>query len=168
VRVPTKQDNNIEWIDAWLKPVELQKVVRVTYDFDTAQLKVIETTASRTGMEWEIDAFFVSMCVREKDERPHYPLAFLCVDRASDFILNVHLAHHARYERDFIDYFVNIIKEHKILPKRISIKKQELGTYLEPILEKFSIELNLVTKFAVLDKARWSLSQELTRGEKYV
>lgn len=168
VRVPTKQDNNIEWIDVWLKPVELQKIVRVTYEFDTAQLKDIETTASRTDMEWEMDAFFVSMCVREKDERPHYPLAFLCVDRASDFILNVHLTHHARYERDFIDYFVNIIKEHKILPKRILVKKQELGTYLEPLLEKFSIELNLVTKFAALDKARRSLSQELTKGEKYV
>jgi len=168
VRLPRQQDNNIEWTDAWLKPVELQKIVRVTYDFDTAQLKDIETTASRTDMEWEIDAFFVPMCVREKDEKPHYPLAFLCVDRTSDFILSVHLAHHARYERDFIDYFVNIIKEHKILPKKILIKKQELGTYLEPLLEKFSIELNLVTKFAVLDKARRSLSQELTKGEKYV
>jgi len=66
------------------------------------------------------------------------------------------------------DYFVNIIKEHKILPKKILTKKQELETYLEPLLEKFSIELNLVTKFAALDKVRRSLSQELTKGEKYV
>ncbi|MBN2621093.1 hypothetical protein JXB22_08385 [candidate division WOR-3 bacterium] len=163
VRALTGQGNDLVWSDTRQKPQELKEIVKVSYDL-AARLKGIETSLSRTDMKWEIDTFFMPMPVKEKKGRPYYPLVFLCIDKTSDFIVGVHLAHRARYEMDFVDFFVDIIKEHKILPRRILAKKQELINFLEPLLERFSIEPEIVTKFTVLDKAQRAIFQEIAKG----
>lgn len=103
VRAPTGQGNDLVWSDTRQKPQELKEIVKVSHDL-AARLKGIETSLSRTDMEWEIDTFFMPMPVKEKKGRPYYPLVFLCIDETSDFIVGVHLAHPARYEMDFIDF----------------------------------------------------------------
>jgi len=168
VRIPKRKNETIEWVDAWLEPLSLCKIVRVFKKLDNERLQRIEKIASHTKMVWEIDSFYVETCVREKDGRPLYPITFMCVDQDSDFVLNVNLVSHKRFEDEFIEYFLKLVEEHKLLPKEILVKKEELFIYLKPFAEMFNIALKSVKRLTAIEKARKSMFEFFTKGDQYV
>ena len=167
VRVPDKEDETVKWTDAWLEPLPWRKIVRVSKKLDSERLQKIATTASGTKMVWEIDTFYVETCVRERDERPFYPITLMCVDRESDFILGMNLVSHKRFEDELLEYFFKIVEEHKVLPKEILVKKEEPLIYLQPVAEFFNIELKSVKRLSAIEKVRKSMLDFFAKGDRY-
>lgn len=165
VRAPKKEGDNIEWTDAWLEPIPLKETVRTTGKIDKERIQKISRTVSHTEMIWEIDSFYTLQCVQEnKGERPFYPVTFMCVDQASDFVLGVHLTPKHREEEEFIEYFLDTVEKNGLLPAKLLVRNKEFLPLVKPLTEIFNIELESVKTLSAVNKARRSMLEFFTRS----
>ena len=166
VRIPKKEGETLEWMDAWLEPPPpLKKMVIMVKEMDESRLKRIEKTASRQEMIWEIDFFHFPACVEEKGGRPYYPLAFLWVDQDSYYILHTYLTTPKKYRIEFIEQFLHCLEKVKILPAEILVKKGELFSYLCPFTERLNIKLSLVEELDAIEEARNDMVEYFDKGK---
>jgi len=106
---------------------------------------------------WEIDFFYHPNPVQERGERPYYPYVMLWVDHYSGMILAFHLARHARYKPEFIERFLELAENTKVLPKEIFVKKEETFKLLEPLTSGLGIELSKMKRLMELEEAKDSM-----------
>ena len=97
VRVSRKQGKKIEWKDEWLAPTPIDQSMPESDEQETPavplneiRLHKIQQNTSRKNQSWEIDCFYASSAVTDK-ERPYFPILYLCVDSESSFILDFNL-----------------------------------------------------------------------------
>ncbi|MBL7068282.1 MAG: hypothetical protein ISS34_00265 [Candidatus Omnitrophica bacterium] len=149
------QDVNMEWKDAWLKPAPLlRKMVLMVKSIDEERLENIRKECTRQKETWEIDYFYAPMYIAEKSKRPYFPVALLFADRYSYFILNAHVSNHDNFRTEFFEELFKIFEEHKTIPEKIAVRKDEFILYLKPFSERLGIKVSMATKLRVIDSAR--------------
>ncbi len=157
VRVSEKDGGTLIWKDKWLKPEPLEKVEFVPEPADEVRLQRIKREAAREQQTWEIDFFYSSVPVREKEERPCYPYTILFVDNYSGFILNSHMTPHSNYEIELSEKFLDLMENTQILPKEVYVKKKEVFKIIEQITTILGIKLRLVKKLEMSKQAQYAM-----------
>ena len=157
VRVPKKDKTGLSWRDMWMEPLPLQKGEIIVEPVDEVRLaKIKRRIPNRQGV-WEVDYFYYSEPIREKEERPFYPYITLWVDQHSGFILSYDLAEPAKCMSEFQRNFFKLAEKRKILPREILVKREETLKLLEPITSELGINLKKVKKLKMLEEAQASM-----------
>ena len=164
VRVPKKGKTGLSWRDMWMEPLPLQKGEIIAEPVDEVRLaKIKRRIPNRQGV-WEVDYFYYSEPIREKEERPFYPYITLWVDQHSGFILSYDLAEPAKCMSEFQKNFFKLAEKRKILPREILVKREETLKLLEPITSELGINLKKVKKLKMLEEAQASM-RNFTTGK---
>jgi len=164
VRVPKKDKTGLSWRDEWIEPLPLKKAEIIVEPIDTDRLEEIKDRIPHGQGVWEIDFFYYSQAVKEKEGRPFYPYITLWVDHHSGFILKHHLAKPAECISEFPGQFLKLAENYKTLPQEILVKKEETFKLLEPITSELGIKLRRVKRLRMLEDAQASMSK-FTAGE---
>jgi len=164
VRVPKKGKTGLSWRDVWMEPLPLQKGEIIVEPIDMIRLEKIKRRIPYRQGVWEVDYFYYSHAVKEKEERPFYPYITLWVEQHSGFILSHDLAKPAECISEFQGQFLKLAENYKTLPQEILVKKEEIFTLLKPIASKLGINLRRVKSLRMLEDAKASMSK-FTAGE---
>jgi len=113
---------------------------------------------------WEVDFFYYSPAVKDKEGRPFYPYVTLWVEHHSGFILSYHLAKPAECISEFQGQFLKLAENYKTLPQEILVKKEETFKLLKPITSELGINLRRAKKLKMLEDAKASMFK-FTAGE---
>lgn len=155
VRVPKKKKDGFIWRDEYLKPDPPEEIEIVVESINTELLKRIRSTIKGHEGTWEIDFFYFTQPVKDKtDERPYYPYAVLWLDSDADYILNYSLARPRKALSELPNQFMKTVKNLKILPKEIKVKKEEIYNLLKPLTSMLGIKLNIVDRLRSLENAK--------------
>jgi len=153
VRVPTREEKGLRWMNEWLEPHHLEKV-EIVIAVDDSRTERIKRIASNQNSVWEIDFFYYPTGVRDKKERPYYPYTLLIADHHSYLILTHHLAKPSEYIYEFTERFLRFIENIRSLPGDILVRKEEAFRLLEPITSKLGINLILVDRLPAVEEAK--------------
>ena len=105
---------------------------------------------------WEIDAFFTPSPV-DNGDRPFLPFTLLCAERDSGMILGTVLAEVKTWETEFVKAFFESVEQHKILPNKLSLRKEELRQLFAALAAQLGIEIELTKKLTAVDRAKRGL-----------
>jgi len=162
VRVPRKDGNGLTWKDEWLEPVLPKKGKSAAEPVNDALLqKVIGRNLPRRG-SWEIGSFRAPQPVREKDERPFFPIMTLFVERGSGFIRKYHMESAVASRPRYAAMLLGQAEEHGVLPVEIFVDKEEVFNALHPVASKLGIRLG-IDDLSALEDARESMNTFLGR-----
>jgi len=160
VRVPQKDKiGGLSWEDRWLKPLPLEKAEFIVEPIDTDRLEEIKNRIPNGQGVWEVDFFYYSQPIKEKEGRPFYPYVTLWVEHHSGFILKHHLAKPAECISEFQGQLLKLAENYKSLPQEILVKKEEAFKLLEPITSELGIKLRRVKRLKMLEDAQASMSK---------
>ena len=165
VRVSKKGKTGLSWRDMWMEPLPLQKGEIIVEPVDEVRLEKIKRRIPNRQGVWEVDYFYYSEPIREKEERPFYPYITLWVDQHSGFILSYDLAEPAKCMSEFQRNFFKLAEKRKILPREILVKREETLKLLEPITSELGINLKMVKKLKMLEEAQESM-RNFNTGKK--
>jgi hypothetical protein len=129
-----------QWKTEWLKPAPLRRAAVRPFSIDEVRLQRIKNTGRVQHGIWEIDADYISMPV-QGDDRPYFPYSFLCADHDSGFIFGTVLAEPSTWETEFPKAFLDSVEDHKILPRTLWVRKEELRELFEPVASRLGIEV---------------------------
>jgi len=160
-----KMTGSLSWEDKWLKPLPLEKAEFIVEPINNADRleKIKRRIPHRQGI-WEVDFFYYSQAIKEKEERPFYPYVTLWVEHDSGFILKHHLAKPAECISQFQGQFLKLAEDVKSLPQEILVKKEETFKLLKSIASELGIKLIKVKRLSMLEEAQASMSK-FTAGE---
>lgn len=161
IRVPVKKGNNLTWREHWLEPSLLRKKENAPVPIDELRMENIRKKLFNQHGIWEIDYFYSPMPVKDEKQRPYYPYVFLWIDQDSYFILHHNLTGHHNYELEFLDQFLSVIEEYKLMPQEVWVKKEELFKLIEPIISGLGINLRLVKRLKAVKNTRTSMFRSL-------
>ncbi len=162
VRVP-QEENGLSWRDEWLNPGPFQKEKITPKPVDKDVLGWLKRKISQRQGVWEIDFFYSPSPIKE-GERPYYPYVVLCGNHFKDFILGSNVIKTNEMSSKFPEELLRLIREEKILPNKVLVKKREGYKLLESLTSKIGIELEEVDSLPVLEEARKSM-EEFFKGK---
>ncbi|MGQ9630970.1 MAG: DUF7309 domain-containing protein [bacterium] len=163
VRVPERKGNDWEWRDEWLRPLPMEKRRVGVKPINEVLLEKVKKISGRRGT-WEVGFFYSPVPVKEEeDERPYYPLVFLCVDHHSGFILGTHISGPREYAAEFPEQFLSSIEKIGFLPEEVQVEREGAWELLEPVTSKLNVKLKLVKRLQMLKGARNHLFNSLLR-----
>jgi hypothetical protein len=157
VWVPEEEKDGLRWGDEWLQPRPLEEAKIVAQPLDENQLERINRTITQRQGIWEIDSFYSPEAVKEKEERPYFPLVILWIEHHSGLILNCHLAKLTEGVSNIPEQFLKLAENIKSLPQEILVKKEETFELLEPITCKLGIKLRSVKRLIAIEEAQNSM-----------
>jgi len=152
----TVEDPEFEWDSQWLAPAPLIKTPVRPVPLDELRLQRIKKTSQGHRGIWEIDAFFTPSPV-DNGDRPFLPFTLLCAERDSGMILGTVLAEVTTWETEFAKAFLESVEQHKILPNKLSMRKEELRQLFAPLAAQLGIEIESSKKLAAVDRAKRGL-----------
>lgn len=157
-RVPEVSGGGRRWRDEWIAPVVPSRPAGVAAAPDELSLRRVKGSLSRRPMTWEIDVFYLPAVISE-GERPYIPSVLLCVDRGSGFIFGTEVMgpkERIQPSGKLMAYFSRA----GAFPSEIAVTKKNVFEMLEPTALALGIELRLVKRVRMLERARRALSKE--------
>lgn len=151
-----------QWGSQWLSPAPLVKATVGPFPLDEVRIQRIKNNSQAHHGVWEIDAFYMPAPVDGRD-RPFFPYTFLCADHDSAFILGTVLAEPSTWETEFPKTFLDNVEEHKLLPSKLSFRKEELKELFAPLATQLGIEVELTKKLPAVDRAKRGLLKFMGR-----
>jgi hypothetical protein len=142
-----------EWNSQWLSPAPRVKTAVKAFPLDEIRLQRIKKTRQENSGAWEIDAFFTPHPVAG-DDRPFFPIAFLCADHHSGFIFATVVAEPSTWETEFPKAFLESIEAHRLLPHKLSVRKEELRDLFGHLATRLGIEVEFTKKLPAVDRAK--------------
>jgi hypothetical protein len=150
------ENPEFEWESQWLAPAPLVKTTVRPVLLDEFRLQRIKKASQGHRGVWEIDAFFTPSPV-DNGDRPFLPFTLLCAERDSGMILGTVLAEVKTWETEFAKAFLESVEQHKIIPHKLSLRKEELRQLFAPLAAQLGIEIESSKKLAAVDRAKRGL-----------
>jgi len=151
-----------EWESQWLSPAPLVKAAVRSFPLDEVRLQRIKKSSQGHRGVWEIDGFFAPTPV-DGDDRPFFPYTFLSADHDSGFILATVITEPSKWETEFPKTLLDTVEEHKLLPRKLALRKQELRELFAPLAAQLNIEIELTKKLSAVDRAKRELLKFMER-----
>lgn len=161
IRLPVAGDHGMGWIDGWLVPAIEEQSVAVTPVVNEVQLERIRQAGYPQCGEWEVDFFRIPSAIGEKNTRPYFPYALLCMDRESSLMLTAHLAAPGQYAADFQGHICQIIEQQKAIPQIVYVCRPEMKELLQPIAAGLQIKLKSTRVLPLVQEGKSGLSGAL-------
>ncbi len=159
VRVSELKDGILCWRDEWLEPEPLEKTEIKSNPVDINLLRKIDRVITRRQGTWEVDFFYFPEAVREKNERPYYPLVVLWVNHNSGYVFNSHLVKSKENLSDLPLLFMKIVENIRLLPKVILVRREEAFGLLLSVARALGIKLRLVERLVIIEDVHDSMFQ---------
>jgi hypothetical protein len=157
-----QQTNTWQWRDQWLQPAPIPEPVSRSIPLDEVRLQRIKNASQPYVGTWEIDGYYTSEAV-DGDERPFFPYMMLCADHDSGFILGTVMANRSTWESEFVEALLGGIEQSKLLPKKLSLRKEELRGLFEPLATRLGIRVEITKKLPAVDRAKREFSKFMKR-----
>lgn len=151
-----------QWDSEWLRPAPFAKASLRPFPLDEVRLQRIKKNSRRYDGTWEIDTFFVASPV-DGDNRPFFPFTFLCAERGSGLIMGTVLAEQRTWELEFTKSFLDSVEQHKILPRKLSLRKEDLRQLFAPLATQLELEIEMTKKLPDVDRAKRGLLKFMER-----
>ena len=145
-----------EWDSKWLPPAPLAKATIRPVPLDELRLQRIKKASQRHRGPWEIDAFFTPSPV-DNGDRPFLPFTLLWAEPDSGTILGTTLAEVKNWEAEFSKNLIESIEQQKILPQKLSLRKEELRELFTPLATQLGIQIEKTNKLPAVDRAKRGL-----------
>jgi hypothetical protein len=87
----------------------------------------------------------------------------LCVDHDSGFILGTVLANPSTWESEFVEALLGGIEQSKLLPEKLSLRKEELRAHFEPVAARLGVRIEVTRKLPAVDRAKREFSKFMKR-----
>jgi hypothetical protein len=145
-----------EWDSQWLTPAPLVTTAIRPVQVDELRLQRIKKASQGHRGVWEIDAFFTPSPV-DNGDRPFLPFTLLCAERDSGMILGTVLAEVKNWEMEFAKAFLESVEQYKILPHKLSLRKEELRRLFAPLAAQLGVEIEVTKKLPAVDRAKRGL-----------
>jgi hypothetical protein len=153
VQVPVKTAVGWKWESQWLKPAPIEKVKARSYSLDEVRLQRIKRKSQQYPGIWEIDACYAPTPV-DGDDRPFFPYSLLCVDHDSGFIFGTAMAEPSTWQTQFPSEFLDCMENHKLLPRSLWLRKEELRALFAPLAVRLGIQVQAEKKLPNADRAK--------------
>lgn len=146
------------WEDAWHTPRPMVPERSSAARYDEIKARRI-AKACPPKNSWEIDTFFAPFPARGTDERPYYPVLFMCLERESSLILAARAFHPANCDQDVLAAFLDLMVERESRPVLLAVRKEKLQSLFKPLAVKLGIEL-VCQKHLLMDSLKELLVEE--------
>jgi hypothetical protein len=157
------QDKSGRWKDEWLKPLPVEKRRVVVKPMDTKRLEGVKGMMTQRQGVWEIDFVYFPQPVKEKKERPFYPLIIIWADHGSGLILNFHMQKYKECISGFPEEFLKLAEDIRSLPEEILVKKEEVFQLVQPVASDLEIKLRRVERLEALEAAHTDMLEFFKR-----
>lgn len=87
----------------------------------------------------------------------------LCVDHDSGFILGTVMANPSTWESEFVEALLSGIEQSKLLPEKLSLRKEELRAPFEPVATRLGVRIEVTRKLPAVDRAKREFSKFMKR-----
>ena len=161
VRLPIQNADEWRWESHAVKPAPRTKGKIESYPLDEVRLQRINKTSQVSQYAWETDAFYTPMPV-DGEDRPFFPYTFLCADHESGFIFGTAMAHPSTWQTEFPSALLDAIENHKLLPRALWVRKEELLGLFGPLAARLGIKVQLTRKLPSIDRAKRALLKHLS------
>lgn len=145
VRVPRGRLAPSLWHDRWAPlPAEPPTVFPIL-PLDEVRLQRLKHRCTRTGQAWELDTFYFPVPVQDR-QRPYFPKVIVIVEAGSGLALHTHLSPPPDHAAVFQESLLQFLEDHKVLPMRWRVCREETETLVRPIGAKLGIALEKATR----------------------
>lgn len=142
-------------IDRYLE--ENPQIVEVPVVYDDLMIKRIKKDLKKTKALWEVDISFTSDILAFNWEKV-YPAMLVVADKGSGEIIKVDMVSPDNLE-DLQLSFLEAIKAYKSIPKKVEILYKRNNIVLFDLLEKLSINVEIVDKLEVIPLKKREVSK---------
>lgn len=156
VRVPSTKGDGWEWASQRVEPSSLAEAHAERKVRDELRLQRIRKKIPQRQGIWEAD-FFPSSILVEGDDRPFYPLTFLCAHQGSGFVFGPILVEPSERESEFPEKILEWIERHRFLPSELRVRRAELSRIIEPVVTPLGIRMRITKRLDAVDHAKASL-----------
>lgn len=157
------QDKDGRWKDEWLEPLPVEKTRVFVGPMDMKRLERVKGMIPQRQGVWEIDFFYFPQPVKEKKERPFYPLIAIWADHSSGLILNYHMEKSEECISVFPEEFLKFVENIKTLPQEILVKKEEVFQLVQPVASDLEVKLRKVERLKALETAHTDMLEFFMR-----
>ncbi len=163
-RIPHKDGESWRWTEEWISPVLPDPNLNTAMAPDEVTVKRLRSSLEQKPMTWEMDMRYSPFAVEEdRGDRPHYPLALMCVDRDSGFIFGVELIS-PKDRPKIAGALLKFFSGAKVLPTELALANDELLEMLGPEASALGIRVRKVKRLKTLGKVRASFEKALRQG----
>ena len=153
-RVAQRTDSGYEWEDGsvpdYVVADELSTFLYVSED-ELARIRQTYPIHEQI-LECDVDYYFEPV-QDNKDERPYFPYLYLCIDAASEMIVDYQLLPHELAPAHVQHSFVQLVQKMKFIPSTIHIRNEDTYRILAPLALELAIEL-VPTQLPIIQRAR--------------
>jgi hypothetical protein len=126
---------------------------------EAATLQPLRRLPLAADQAWELDVFPAPCLISPPGQRPYIPQMLLCVDRASGFILMIHIAETTSHWNQFYRQLVQTLKATRTRPATWRVQRQSVLQWLRPLAEAIGTTVNLAPSLPSLNEARAGLAE---------
>jgi len=152
VRYYVESQEGWKWKDEWAKlPPKKENNIKVEV-LKEKHLDFLGKFAVVKKAIWEIDSFYSIVPMKPKDYKPYYPMVIMCLDGITGDILGLALMEFQNYyDENVLKFFLKIMAKRRYIPSEIKVRRKELYLSLEPLVNRFNINLHLEKKLKIMD-----------------
>ncbi|TDG00532.1 DUF7309 domain-containing protein [Paenibacillus piri] len=155
----------LDWASEWLepKPVEESSIPTAEPVDELRLAKIKRKLQGRAGV-WEIDCFYLPMPIKEKGERPYYPMACLIVDQGTGQILSFEFIEKSEIANKTAALFLNVVEQIGVLPDEIWAVNERVFMYMSQMLHAFDLQAFMTLELPALQEAKEGMIQYFENG----
>ena len=140
----------IEMID--IQPMSNLSMPESSYN--ELELLRIRKDYPKVHLPIEFDYFYLDEPVQDLPKaRPFYPIMFLSVDTYNQLIVHQDIVHPSEL-KELTANIIHMLHHLQAIPSEIIIHRKELYQYLQPIMNKLNIKLQLVEQLSVIPELK--------------
>lgn len=156
VRVPKKNNQSLEWEDAYLSPDSYEEEFYTFVLTDEVRLMRLKNSKFKRCDSWEIDTFYAPSPIENTFYRPYYPKVLICFNHETAEPITYHFIKNIQESGyEFVDAFLSAIEDKKTIPRTLYVLKDETHVLFSDIAEKLGIEVIMSDKLNIIRKARY-------------
>ncbi|MCP4359649.1 MAG: hypothetical protein GY796_16710 [Chloroflexi bacterium] len=159
IRVPHQEKGKLVWRDE-IRPILPPSPKEYRLPMDPQAMAHLDDLPQTTAI-LDVDFFWMPTPVKDEEERPYFPYNFLIMEASSGMILgtDMMIANPSADEMwsSLPMKLVQTLARINIKPKTIRVVSPPLASFLEPLTERYEMELQLVDDLPNLENMKASL-----------
>ncbi len=161
VKVPVKNETNLNWIDRWISMPQSGElpVPEIKLDFD--RLSLFKHSVHHTDEKWILDYFFSPIPVKDDDERPYFTKIFILANAHNSMLIDSFTFKDDEYFSILPKQILELIEKRTRIPEEIQSVKPEIFQLLKPLTEYLGIRQAALESSPLMDSIHERIFQSL-------
>ena len=162
VRRAHQENGGLIWHDSYQQAASFEIAIPDDGPFNEVGMQRILKSVGKRSKIWEFDLFHYPQPIREKQERPYFPYAFIVLDHETGRPLDVEILAITGYVKRSRDKIIALIERLKYIPAEIQVCNGRAHDILAPLGEKMGFTIASVQRMPQMEELREGLIASLT------